>query len=690
MALILNNSRDINNKFLFGHWMMRNSDGQLSFRGPGYGRVFYWPIGDNLEGVEKDMIEMRKKGLKGYAIHLTGAMQENDGCWKCCEDDDITPECDLVSPPGSATITWPETDGEINMFGHYFDREPPKSGETSWYDEVKDKYKKLLKLCRKYNLWLLVFVMSKRGRDPNTEGMRSTDAWLGWINAFPDSSNEAGTSSAGRDGIHDNLSRRKELADAISHSPYKFGWNGKSNPKSDAKWGPTNDELKKLVNDVLIPCNGKERVLVCPIDEPVTDEDEEFETWCINTLKSRGFATCIYSEDDNKGKARMCQGGHQDAVSKAKCKNGMGVSDNDDMLIELYPGEAPSEEEEYNWRRIDGNKTADTAKVKTLMKNYRNSSAKGGVLYAINYGEGGHEAADVNAISAIKEGWNSGSSGGGGGGGGGGGDDPTPTSRITLGEGPGYGRICYWPSSLAAVKADMEAMKARDLKCYIIEMTGKLASDDGNWSSAYFSSAWYDEVATKYMKLLKYAQNNDLWVLNLVFNDNQWQKNLSPRPTKAQVADLIELAYSCGYKKNLVICPINEPETEDGVSLENTYIPKIKKAGFKACSYGSIKQAAQYYQSGHKSSVEAILSEDLTGGFGVCDNGGILCELYNNSDWHSISKTDTATPAKVKQMMINYKAQNAKAAFLYAIHYGASTVDTAALNAIRQGWYNLT
>lgn len=74
MPLILPNSRDIGNKFLFGHFMMRPDYGcGRKMEGPCYGRVHCW-CSDNHASydvkLQNEMDYMEKVGCNGYIIEL--------------------------------------------------------------------------------------------------------------------------------------------------------------------------------------------------------------------------------------------------------------------------------------------------------------------------------------------------------------------------------------------------------------------------------------------------------------------------------------------------------------------------------------------------------------------------------------------------------------------------------------------
>lgn len=347
MSLILNNSRDINNKFLFGHWMMRNKYGSFSFEGPGYGRINFWQC--TMEGVEEDMKEMKKLGLKVYCIEMTGKLESGDGCWECCAGDAGT------HPNDDGTITWnPST---------YF--------KENWYEEVKVKYQQLISLCKKYNLWLLNLVFNDNYWQNTQEGGR----WSNWVHEYPESTGE----------------RREELKLAIKELL----------PFSGENKTITLDGVKKLITDVVIPVGGKENVVICPVNEPETEDGHTLEQWSLPLLKSAGFTTCVYSESGDKRDAKMYQGGHKSHISEVKCKKGIGVSDNGTLLCELYY-EDPTDK---IWEKIEGNQHAIPSRVKELISNYKKSGAIGAVLYAIHYGKRKYNSPDVEALKAVKAGW---------------------------------------------------------------------------------------------------------------------------------------------------------------------------------------------------------------------------------------------------------------------------------------------
>ena len=129
MALLIPNSRDIGNKFLFGHWMMRQKDSQLPFIGPGFGRAKYWM--KDFDAIEKEMKKMKELGLRAYLIELCGAMKIADGCWDCCSED-VGKTVTLSTHAGEETVISGESSTK------YF--------EPEWYEEVYEKYGKIVKL----------------------------------------------------------------------------------------------------------------------------------------------------------------------------------------------------------------------------------------------------------------------------------------------------------------------------------------------------------------------------------------------------------------------------------------------------------------------------------------------------------------------------------------------------------------
>ena len=357
MALILNNSRDIGNKFLFGHWMMRNKMGQLPFKGPGFGRVNYWMNTDSelkLEKVENDMVAMKRIGLKAYIIEMCGKIEIGDGCWYCCKND---------KPPD-----WNETTGAIDY----------NAAETSyfsenWFSELKTKYKQLIQLCRKYNMWLLNFVFNdNRWQKPGYPARVQR-----WIEEYPNSTGD----------------RRQELLEALrSAIPHLYGPPRRPKP----------EELDKVF-DVALSCGGQERVVICPINEPETENGKAFERRYIPIIKGRGFASCTYGEI--KYGARFYQGGHDSSVEDASCPGGFGVSDNGDMLLEIYLKDPRTGEKYDDWIKIPKTAVADPTMTKKLISKYKESKAKAGFLYAIHYDK---TEADTPALKAIKEGWDEG------------------------------------------------------------------------------------------------------------------------------------------------------------------------------------------------------------------------------------------------------------------------------------------
>lgn len=79
MALILPNSRDVGNKFLFGHFMMRPDYGSgRKIEGPGYGRVNFWCSGNYKTKLEHEMDYMEQVGCNGYMIELCARSAGNE------------------------------------------------------------------------------------------------------------------------------------------------------------------------------------------------------------------------------------------------------------------------------------------------------------------------------------------------------------------------------------------------------------------------------------------------------------------------------------------------------------------------------------------------------------------------------------------------------------------------------------
>lgn len=356
MSLILNNSRDVGNKFLFGHWMMRPKGGQRPFSGPGFGRINFWQC--DLSEVEEDMKLMKKMNLRCYVIEMTGKLQLGDGCWDCCKNDRKNELIDSGGEEGKIRqIIWAET--------HYFSQD--------WYNEVASKYKALLSLCRKYNIWLLNLVFN----DNQWQNTKPHGRWSNWVEEWE-------TKPDLDDG------RKQELRSAIAELlPLDI---------------PTLEQIKKLITDVIIPAGNKNLVVVCPVNEPETEQGHQLEEFGINELKLAGFTTCVYrhSKSEDRNGAKMYQGGHNSSIASVTCEGGIGVSDNGDLLVELYystPGET------HIWEKIGGNQKAIPDRVKTMIKNYKKSKAIAAILYAIHYGKGGHVGPDVEALKAIRQGW---------------------------------------------------------------------------------------------------------------------------------------------------------------------------------------------------------------------------------------------------------------------------------------------
>lgn len=361
MELILPNSRDTGNKFLFGHFMMRPKGGAIQFTGPGYGRVNYWM--HSLEHVEADMIEMKKQKLTCYVIEFCGRISIGDGCWDCCSGDQgmtWDPETNEVSDPGEVVT-------------NYF--------KDPWYAEAKEKYKRLIKLCQKYNMWLLNIVFN----DNRWQDSGMNERLQSWIHQYPTASEEGGSSSVGAE--RPNYSRKEELRLAISHSI------GSVMPAGI----PSPADLDRLMTEVILPAGGKERIAICPVNEPETADGIAFERKWIPLIKARGYAACSYGE--LKYNARFYQGGHDGSVASVTCPKGFGVSDSGELLCELYGSE--------ELEAISETDTALPEKVKTMITNYKRSKAKAAFLYAWIYNSG---SIDKNAINAIKEGWHEGSS----------------------------------------------------------------------------------------------------------------------------------------------------------------------------------------------------------------------------------------------------------------------------------------
>lgn len=141
MSLILPNSRDVGNKFLFGHFMMRQKySGGRKMEGPCYGRVNAWCSDHGASysaKLEKEMDYMEQVGCNGYMIELCAHTAANEP--KRWNND-------------------PDDPHQIQ----------------AWLREVEEKYNTFLKLIRKHKkMWALVSVFNdnawQRGVGPTSE-----------------------------------------------------------------------------------------------------------------------------------------------------------------------------------------------------------------------------------------------------------------------------------------------------------------------------------------------------------------------------------------------------------------------------------------------------------------------------------------------------------------------------------------
>ena len=384
MPILIPNSRDIGDKFLFGHWMMRNRNSGVSFKGPGYGRVNYWmytpeyssvSTSMKLNRIEEEMKLMKKLKLKCYVIELCGKIEIGDDCWVCCDKDvsllDTLDE-GIFEEGGPLKAGW-EPDWSKVKTSYFTD---------IWYQEALIKYKALIKLCRKYDLWLLVLCFN----DNRWQKAGLSDREIRWIAEYgkwSPGNQEAGSNSGGPE--HGPGTRQEELRMAIKHA-----FEHAMPPDI-----PSYKNLETLMQKVVFPAGGQERVAICPVNEPETADGTKFEREWIPRIKGHGFASCTYNEI--KYNAKFYQGGHDSSIESVKCPKGFGVSDNGKLLCELYFGTSDAD-----WEEIKGSDLVVEGQAKKLIKNYKKSGARAAMLYAIHYSA---RSPDENALKEIKEGW---------------------------------------------------------------------------------------------------------------------------------------------------------------------------------------------------------------------------------------------------------------------------------------------
>ena len=393
MSLILNNSRDIGSKFIFGHWMMRPKNSRVPFIGPGFGRANYWMYTPEystvsssmkLDRVEEDMKLMKKLNLKCYVIEFCGKIAIGDKCWTCCKNDKSLMDVvggGIFEQGAGLQEGWDPPWEEVETA--YFTDE--------WYEEAKIKYKELIRLCRKYNMWLLNLVFNDNRWQKAGFSDRET-SWIKQYGQWREENQKPGSNSGGPE--HGPGTRQEELRNAL-----KDTFQSVMPPNV-----PTYENLENLMKNVIFPCGGQDRVVICPVNEPETNGGGEypdhngvkFERDYIPIIKQHGFTACSYGEI--KYGAQMYQGGHDSSIASVSCPDGIGVSDNGDLLCELYYDNT----EDTKWEDIGGDDTTVEGRAEELIKNYKLSGAKAAMLYAIHYNA---SEPDTNALAEIRDGW---------------------------------------------------------------------------------------------------------------------------------------------------------------------------------------------------------------------------------------------------------------------------------------------
>lgn len=495
MSLLIS-SRDIGNKFTFGHWMMRPKDSRLPFKGPGYGRINYWMVSEDnddnigmpLKRLEKDFKQMKELGLHAYTLELTGLMEIGDKCWRCCKDDEPA-KIEWTEPSGKSVAkkndkkektdkepqlqsrgwlsnAWNEFNGWIsdNILpwqtlidwgngletsddgdalpmddlggeggigkGEYgydcnidWDSAKTKYFEDEWYDEFTKKYKQVIKLCRKYNIWLLNLTFDG-GYWKRKQELR--ERINGWINKYGTTSPDEPCSAAG-DGTHDNLSRLEELKMAISHASKIL--------LPDDK--PSQADITKIL-DIVLSLGGKERIVMCPINAPTGDitmdcnkglstssksvilnrdsgpktySGKTIESEYLKKIKSKGFTPCNYSDNPTLGNrkyddAKYYQGGVGKTVSSVECEKGFGVTSKEELICYIYDSEQDYQGDHTSDHRnehIGTTTKANVSEVKTAIKRYKQTNSRAGLIYGWKYN--GTEP-ETETLKAIVEAWN--------------------------------------------------------------------------------------------------------------------------------------------------------------------------------------------------------------------------------------------------------------------------------------------
>ena len=169
--------------------------------------------------------------------------------------------------------------------------------------------------------------------------------------------------------------------------------------------GPTQDEVRRMIRDIIVPGGHKDNVVICPINEP-RDSDRPFESELLATLKDKGFTTCSFGPP-KKANADYWQEGHADNIDVAgkeyNYSGNFAVTDSTGVIKELY---GKNNIEDITGSRCVQNK----ADAKKLASNYKKvGHAQAVMLYAHTYGKGGVSKVDENAIIGMSEGWYEGS-----------------------------------------------------------------------------------------------------------------------------------------------------------------------------------------------------------------------------------------------------------------------------------------
>ena len=196
-------------------------------------------------------------------------------------------------------------------------------------------------------------------------------------------------------------------------------------------------------------------------------------------------------------------------------------------------------------------------------------------------------------------------------------------------EGPCYGRVNFWGSSLNAsydtkLQNEMDYMEQVGCNGYMIELCAHTAANESQrWGNDPYSSGWFNEVEEKYNKFLDLIKKHKkMWALVSMFNGNSWKRKVGP--SDSNVDKIIDIVKKAGHSDMICILPVGEPQSQYPQAAAAIQKVHRELGGFKLLK-SNFGDTSQNYWNWYSAAMDGPPSNKKL--YESSDNAGVIQNL---------------------------------------------------------------